>query len=477
MLTFLMGLLILCLGYVFYSKYVVRQVEPSETPTPAHTLCDNIDYIPMGIKRNSLIHLLNIAGIGPLMGAVQGILFGPVAFLIIPIGCVFMGAVHDYMAGMISVRNEGEQITSLIKKYLGNSLYWLFVLVSSVVLILVAVVFVYTSGDILAEKMFNVTDFSLNNPVIITIYAVIIGYYVLASLFPIDKIIGKVYPIFGVLLIVGTLLILGGFLTNGVTLQNIDFKNINVHPAHLAIIPMFFVTVSCGMLSGFHSTQATIISRTLNNEKDGKIVFYGMMCVECLIAMIWAAGAMHVYSNNLVPADFVGKANVINVITDTFLPHYLTFLVTAAIIVLPITSGDTALRGLRLVVAEILGWKKCTYKHCLQIIIPILFILVGVLAFAKTNNEAFFLVWRYFTFANSSIASIVFLFSTIYLYQRGKNYLITLLPGIVSLFVCFCFILNAKIGFNLSLTNSKIGAAILCLLAVMWLRAGMKKLN
>ena len=358
MITFLCGLLILVLGYKVYAPYVQKQFVPTDAPTPAQKINDGRDFVPIKTSKVALIQLLNIAGIGPLLGAVQGILFGPVAFILIPLGCVLMGGVHDYFSGMISVRDNGLQVTGLIKKYLGKNAYFIFIGVVSLMLLLLSATFVYTSGDLIAERFLGVSDFSLTNPVMITIYSLIVLYFLMATLFPVDKIIGNIYPIFGFLLLFGTGAILAGFLFHGITLQEFDIRHINLNPNHLSIIPFFFMTVSCGLLSGFHSTQSTIVSRTLNSEYEGKKVFYGMMCLESLIAMIWAAGAMHVYSHSLVPADLVGKANVLNIITNNFVPFYVAFLVTSTIVILPITSGDTALRSLRLTIAEALNFEQ-----------------------------------------------------------------------------------------------------------------------
>ena len=211
MITFIFGILILLFGCIFYSKYVEKQFGPDDRETPSKSMNDGVDFIPMKKGRNSLIHLLNIAGMGPIIGAIQGILFGPIAFILIPLGCILAGGVHDYFSGMLSIRNNGAQITSLIEKYLGKNLFRIFIMVIAVMLLLVAAVFVYTSGDILAERFFNVKDFSISNPVILITYLVILSYFVIATLFPIDKIIGRFYPYLGGLLLLGTGLILAGF--------------------------------------------------------------------------------------------------------------------------------------------------------------------------------------------------------------------------------------------------------------------------
>lgn len=468
--TFIFGILILFLGYIFYSKYTDKIFEPSDIETPAHKQNDGVDFIPMKKTKNALIHFLNIAGMGPIIGAVQGILFGPIAFILIPLGCVFAGGVHDYIAGMLSVRNEGVQITGLINKYLGKNTFKFFMIVVVVMLPLIATVFVYTAGDLFVERFLNIHDFSLTNPYVLVTYIVILSYFIIATLFPIDKIIGRFYPLLGAMLIIGTGMIVVGFILKGVNLQNFSFSNYNLHPNHLPIIPMFFMTVSCGLLSGFHSTQATIISRTLNSEKDAKTVFYGMMCLESLIAMVWAAASMDIYSLNLAPQNIIGTVNVVNIIANKYLPVSLAFIVTLAIIILPITSGDTALRGLRITIAETLNLEQKKIINRLIIIVPITVLIFLILFWAKSSANSFSMIWRYFTFFNQLIAIPVLLCGVIYLKSKGKNYFIALIPALFYVFITMSFIFSQKIGFNLPLNYSFIIAAIITILTFFYVK-------
>jgi carbon starvation protein CstA len=477
MQTFILGILILITGYVFYSKYINNLFSPDDRKTPAIKNADGVDFVPISKNRNALIHLLNIAGMGPIIGAIQGILFGPIAFILIPLGCVFAGGVHDYFAGMLSMRNKGAQITGLIHKYLGHNAFRIFMVIVSIMLLLLATVFVYTSGDLFVERFFGVKDFVISNPLVLGTYLVILSYFIIATLFPIDKIIGKFYPALGLMLILGTGLVLVGFFINGVNLQNFDFKNWNLHPNNLPLIPMFFMTVSCGLLSGFHSTQATIISRTIQSEFDGKRIFYGMMCVESLIAMIWAAAAMDVYSLNLVPQNIIGTANVVNIIANKFVPFNLAFLVTLAVIILPITSGDTALRGLRITIADALNLEQKKIINRLMIVFPILFCVLGILIWAKLNAGSFSLIWRYFTFFNQLIAIPTLLCATIYLAKEKKNYIPTLLPAMFYIFITFSFIFSEKIGFRLPLMYAEIIAIFTTILALIYVFGKFKKFS
>ncbi len=475
MITFLIGIIILFLGYIFYSRYIDKIFEPDERLTPAHKNNDNVDFIPMSKSRNALIHLLNIAGMGPIIGAIQGILFGPIAFILIPVGCIFAGGVHDYFAGMLSVRNRGAQITGLIHKYLGKNAFRIFMVIVSIMLLLLATVFVYTAGDLFVERFFEVSDFGITNPVVLYSYIIILLYFVLATLFPINKIIGKFYPILGLFLILGTGLILIGFFINGVNLQNLTFENFNIHPKNLPLIPMFFMTVSCGLLSGFHSTQATIISRAVDKEKDGRQIFYGMMCLESLIAMIWAAASMDVYSLNQVPQNLIGTVNVVNIIANKFVPLHLAFLVTLAVIILPITSGDTALRGLRITIADALNLEQKKIINRLVIVIPIVICVLLVLVWAKINADSFSMVWQYFTFFNQLIAIPTLCCATIYLAINKKNFWVTLIPALFYVFITMAFIFSEKIGFNLPLKYAEIVAFIISIAVLIYLLVNIKK--
>ena len=465
MITFIVGLLILIVGSLLYSAYAEKQFAPSDNETPAVQCNDGMDYMPLPVRKNMLIQLLNIAGMGPILGAVQGALFGPVAFIIIPLGAVIFGGVHDYFAGMLSVRNKGEQVVSIVRDYLGKHVASVYIWLVGILLLLLTTVFVFTSGDIIAERFFAQSDFSLQNPVVMAIYLAVLGYFILATLFPIDKIIGRFYPFISMLLLIGTALIVIGFFTTGVHLHEINLAQINEHPMKLAIIPMFFMTVSCGLLSGFHSTQSTIISRTLKSEYEGKIVFYYMMIVESLIAMIWAAAAMSVYSEGIVPANIVGTANVVNIIADRFVPLNLAFIVTIAVVILPITSGDTAMRSLRMIIAEKFSLSQKPVKNRLVIVIPMIMVLMAVLYWAKVKAESFGLIWRYFNFSNQLISIPVLLSASVFLFKQSKNFFITLIPGLFYLFVTFAFILSSNIGFNMKTGISEIISIVLVILA------------
>ena len=296
MITFLIGFAILIIGGYFYAKLSVKLFQPVDGPTPAYTKQDNVDFVPMGKWRNLLINLLNIAGTGPILGPIQGVLFGPIAFLTIPVGCVLGGAVHDYWCGMISLRNGGDQMPALVKKFLGKGISKVYFVFLVLLLMLVGVVFVYTPGDLFVGQVLNMTAESSGYwGVTILVFAVIFAYYIIATMMPIDRIIGKVYPIFGLILFLAAL---GIFLVtmlgaaSGRYVLNEIWDGIPawaytgvLNPSDPRYIPTFFVTVACGIVSGFHSSQVTLVSRTLQKETEGTAIFFGMMCVEGFIAM------------------------------------------------------------------------------------------------------------------------------------------------------------------------------------------------
>lgn len=461
MITFFVGLCILFFGYLFYSKYIESQFSPEEREMPCDKLYNGVDYVPLPTWKNQLINLLDIAGMGPILSALQGMVFGPAVFIIVPVGCILMGCVHDYFSGMISARNDGLQITQITKKYFGNAFFRFFTIAVSIMSILWVTVFIYSAGDLYLGKILNQTDFSFNNPVAVTIYVIIGTYFFIAALFPINKIMAKIYPLLGLLVFVGTVLLIIGYVKNGIQLPEIDFANLNQHPKKLGWIPFFFMTVSCGLLSGSHATQTAIVARTMKNEYEGKKVFFQTMCFESVIVMTWAAGALFVYHNHLVPIEMFGTVNVVNVIAQHFTPLNLSALVVFAVMLLPLTSGDTALRALRMVVADALHIDQKSLANRLIIIVPSMIMIFSCLYYAKVCSNQFSALWQYVMLFNQLLVIPTFLIATIMLYRNGKNYFITLIPGMFYIFITSSFILNAKFGFNLDLKLSEIIALIL----------------
>ncbi len=449
MTTFLIGLVILIGGGFLYGKYCQRVFGPDDRPTPAVAKADGVDFVVMKTWKNSLINLLNIAGTGPILGPIQGILFGPVAFLTIPIGCVIAGSMHDYFSGMISVRNGGAQMPKLIQKYLGSKINKVYNVIVWVLMILVGAVFIYTPGDLIVNEIIGQKALA-TNPTTWIVYGCIFAYYLIATFFPIDAIIGKVYPIFGAVLILSAVGIFGGvILDGGANLTNLSFATniFGQHPSELPFMPVFFITVACGIMSGFHSTQATLISRTMKHEKEGRTTFFNMMLVEGFIAMVWAAGAMIVFGRG--QALDTNATLMIGIISRDFLGNIGAIFAILGVVVLPITSGDTAFRGLRLMLAEQFNIDQTNWKKRLVLTICIFIPAIVILVYAKINPNGFSILWRYFAWTNQTIAIFALAMITVYLYISKKNYWISLLPGMFYSYVISSYIFHAPIGFGI----------------------------
>lgn len=454
MTTFIIGLIILAVGGYFYGKFCEKVFGPDDRTTPAIKKADGVDYVGMSKWKNALIELLNIAGTGPILGPIQGVLFGPVAFITIPIGCVIAGAMHDYFVGMLSIRNGGAQMPKMIGKYLGGKTYKVYNVVVWILLLLTGTVFIYTPGDLIVSDIIG-QDPGFNNPVLWIVYVIIFAYYLASTVFPIDKIIGRVYPIFGAVLVLSALGIFGGILLDGgVNLTNLSFETniFGQHPNDLSFFPVFFITVACGIMSGFHSTQSTLISRSVTDEREGKNTFFNMMLAEGFIAMTWAAGAMVLF-NIGIPTD-TSATLMIGEISRYFLGTVGGIFAILGVIVLPITSGDTAFRSLRLMIAETFNIDQTDYKKRMGVSLVIFVFAAIILVFAKAIPSGFNLLWRYFGFTNQLIAVFALAMISVYLQGNSKNHLISLIPGTFYCLVVASYILHEPIGFGL---ESRIG--------------------
>ena len=450
MITFLLSILLLIVGYFTYGKYVEKVFGPkNDRPTPAYVNSDGVDYVPMSTPKNSLIQLLNIAGTGPVFGPIAGALYGPVAFIWIVVGCIFAGAVHDYLTGMISIRNKGAHLPELASKFLGNFMKHVVNIFALLLLILVGTVFV-TSPAMLMNVI-------LDGKVALGILvAIIFLYYVLATLLPIDKIIGRFYPWFGALLVISALGVGIGLVVTGAPIPELSFTN--MHPGDLPIFPLLFFTITCGALSGFHATQTPIISRTTKQEKEGRKIFYGMMIAEGIIAMIWAAAAMSLFGgygglNELLAAG--GPAAVVSDVSVMMLGAFGGTLAVLGVIILPITSGDTAFRAARMIIADYFKIGQAKILSRLWIAIPLF-----VISFVLTKID-FNLLWRYFSWANGVTAMIALWVGAMYLFLQHKNHWIATIPAIFMTSMVFIYILfEPTMGFGIDLTVSYIGGTI-----------------
>lgn len=464
MLSLFVSFAILLIGYLAYGRVVEKVFSPDERPTPAVSKSDGVDFVPMKTGKAFLVQLLNIAGTGPIFGALMGAVFGPVVFLWIVIGSILGGAVHDYMSGMISLRHDGASIAELSGTYIGKTTKMVMRVFSVVLLVLCGTVFV-TSPAGLLDKL---TPAWMNG----TFWAVIIlVYYLLATLLPIDKLIGKLYPVFGVLLIVMAAAVIGGILFSGgkYTIPEISLRDL--HPEGTPIWPYMFITVACGAISGFHATQSPMIAKCLTSEKEGRRIFYGAMISESVIALVWAAAGVSFYGTTQLLNEALsnGASNVVYEISTGVLGVFGGLLAVAGVIICPITSGDTAFRSARLILAETFGLEQKNIKNRLLITIPLL-IIGGLLTwFAIVNDNGFQIVWRYFSWSNQTLAMVALWVATAYLLKKGKyrfGSLITAIPAAFMTAVSITYILMAKEGLRLDQTVSYIIGATVALATI-----------
>lgn len=449
MFTFLSGIALLFIGYFVYGKLVERIFTVDEhRATPAYAYGDGVDYVPMSLPKNALIHLLNIAGTGPVFGPILGALYGPVAFLWIVVGAILAGAVHDYLIGMISLRNRGAHLPELAGRFLGGRMKHVVNGFSILLLLLLGTVFVTTP----AALIHILADGSI--PLLVIIGAIFV-YYAVATILPIDVIIGRFYPLFGALLLINVLGIGIMLFVKGAPIP--EFSLANFHPDQIPILPGLVFTISCGALSGFHATQSPIISRTTQNERHGRKIFFGMMIVEAVIAMVWAAAAMSLFDDvgGLQAALHAGGPGyVVSQVSVMTLGAVGGTLAVLGVIVLPITSGDTAFRSARMIIADYLNIPQGELRRRLWIAAPLFS------ASVLLTQIDFDVLWRYFNWANQCIAVIAFFVAARYLQTAGKNVTIALVPGTIMLVLVVTYILNSPLGFGLPEQISWIGGVV-----------------
>jgi len=468
MVTFLASILLLILGYLVYGKLVENTfgADP-KNDVPCHKMYDGVDYIPMPTWKVFLIQFLNIAGTGPIFGAIQGILFGPSAYLWIVLGCIFGGAVHDYLSGMISMRKNGSSLPEMVGDELGNIQRHIVRVFALVLMILVGAVFTTTPAGLISNMIGADTPIFGESLVWV---GIIFSYYLLATLLPIDKLIGRIYPAFGLALLIMALGVGFGIFANEGQLPEITDAMHNWHPSStMPIFPGICITIACGAVSGFHATQSPMMARCMQNEKYGRPVFYGAMIAEGLVAMIWAAAAIKFADSFDIStikmadnfnADLTtpygrlwavmtnggntgaNPAVIVNKICQSWLGTVGAILVVLGVIAAPITSGDTAMRSARLITADFMKYKQDKIYKRLLLSIP-LFIISGTLMFID-----FSILWRYFAWFNQTLAALTLWAITYWLSRNGKNYLIGLVPAIWMTLVSVSYILIAPEGFQ-----------------------------
>lgn len=445
MIWFFLCVGLLIAGYFIYGKFIERIFGPKpERATPAITMADGVDYVPMSDKKVYLVQLLNIAGVGPIFGPILGALYGPVAMLWIVFGCIFAGAVHDYFSGMLSVRAKGASVPTVVGEHLGTAAKHFMNLFAVVLLMLVGVVFVLSPAGLLA----NLTSIDLVYWIV-----AIFAYYILATIVPIDKIIGRFYPIFGALLVFMSVGLIIGLIVSGKGFYNTGMDFSNLHPTELPLWPLLFITIACGAVSGFHATQSPLMARCMQSEKSGRFIFYGAMIGEGVIALIWCTLGLSFYdSTEALNATMAngGPAAVVHEVSTSLLGTVGGILAILGVVILPITSGDTAFRSARLIVADFLHLTQKPMAKRLLIAVPMF-----ILGFLISKAE-FGIIWRYFGWANQTTAVIMLWTAAAYLAKEGKLHWVCTIPAIFMTAVVFTYLANAPIGFGLEMGISTI---------------------
>lgn len=449
MITFILAIALLVSGFFIYGKFVDRFFgADSSRKVPSETMADGVDYKPMPTWKIFVIQFLNIAGLGPIFGAVMGAAYGPVAYLWIVFGCIFMGAVHDYFSGMLSIRNGGANMPNLVGKYLGKRARQGMVVLASFLLLAVGVTFVTGPADLMA----SLTNLGKNYWLYIIFF-----YYILATLLPIDKIIGTIYPYMGAALLfmavgVGSAMVVKD-MNGSLSMEEFawsSLKNFHSDPQNNLLIPMLFVVISCGAISGFHSTQSPLMARCLKNEKYGRSVFYGAMIAEGIVAMVWATAAMAYFggpeglnraaSEGLMIGGKLTKitpAIAVNMICNSWLGKVGAIIAVIGVVVCPITSGDTAFRSLRITIAEVL---KVNQKPILNRILVSLPIFAVAYCLCRLD---FSTVWNYVGICNQALACIVLWMASAYLIGKGKPHWMTSVPATFLTFICISYFMVA----------------------------------
>ncbi|MBR3453849.1 MAG: carbon starvation protein A [Bacteroidaceae bacterium] len=465
MLSFSLAFIFLILGFVFYSKYVEKVVgADADKMTPAYTQNDGVDFMPMPTWKVFLIQFLNIAGTGPIFGAILGVLYGPASYLWIVLGCVFGGAVHDYMSGMMSVRKNGQGIAEIVGDQLGKVARQFMRVFTLVLMVFVGAVFVTSPAGLLADLVGS-TDGSFFGTQ--TFWSIVIFvYYIMATLLPIDKLIGKIYPLFGAALLIMAVGLLFGIFTQDGNMPEITsaFHNHYPNPKAMSLFPGLFITIACGAVSGFHATQSPMMARCIENEKYGRSVFYGAMITEGLVALVWAAATIKFADSltvdgntpyeklmNALTDNGTHSANpaiLVNMICQTWMGKVGAVLAILGVVAAPITSGDTAFRSGRLIAADFMHFKQNKIYKRLILALP-LFVVALILM-----QVDFSVLWQYFGWTNQTLSVFTFWGATIWLARNHKNYYITLVPALWMTAVCTTYIMLAPIGFNLDYTLS-----------------------
>ena len=487
MITFSLSLLALFIGYFLYGRFIERLFGPDSRVTPAVAKSDGVDYIVLPNWKVFMIQFLNIAGTGPIFGAIMGAKFGPVSYLWIVLGCIFAGATHDYLSGMLSMRNDGAGLPELIGKYLGKATKQVMLVFTVLLLIMVGTVFVYSPAVILH---------SIGGDTMMWVF-IIFAYYVIATMLPIDKIIGKVYPLFAFsLLFMAAALLVVLYIKNPVLPELWDHMynmGAETHPEKWsdAIFPALFITIACGAISGFHATQSPLMARCVKSEKMGRPIFYGAMITEGVVALIWATVASWFFYGVEAPgyeliagADkgfYTSAPAVVNLVCKDWLGITGAVLAMLGVVAAPITSGDTAFRSCRLIVAEWLKLDQRPIAKRLYICVPLFCISIAMLVWQIENPDGFNTIWQYFGWSNQTLSVFTLWTLTVYLVREKKNFWVTLIPALFMTTVCSTFFFVSKQALGMPLEIGYFLGGVCFLIAVIyftyWYRKYQKSIN
>jgi len=447
MITFAVSLVALIVGYIVYGRVVERIFAPDGRPTPAVAMADGVDYVVLPGWKIFMIQFLNIAGTGPIFGAIMGAKFGPAAYLWIVFGCIFAGAVHDYLSGMLSVRHKGCGLPELVGIYLGDKTKKVMLVFSVFLLLMVGAVFVYSPalilGDICGDDLWWVYFWCI----------AIFAYYFLATLLPIDKIIGKVYPFFAFAILFMAVSLFAVLIIKWPSLPELTDGLKNMSPTSGTIFPCLFITIACGAISGFHATQSPLMARCMKTERQGRPIFYGSMITEGVVALIWATVSMYFFyggaAQDLGASLSLQAPQVVTTVSSGWLGVFGGIIALLGVVAAPITSGDTALRSARLIIAEFIGMEQHSVRKRIYVCIPVFAVTLGMLWYNIADPNGFNVVWSYFGWANQTLAVFTLWACTVYLTRKRKPYIITLLPAAFMTAVSVSFLLVSDNAFAL----------------------------
>ena len=475
MISFLLSLLALVLGYLVYGRFVEKVFGPDDRMTPAVAKADGVDFIVLPSWKIFMIQFLNIAGTGPIFGAIMGAQFGPAAYLWIVLGCIFAGATHDYLSGMLSIRHGGANLPEIIGAYLGNATKQVMLVFSVFLLIMVGAVFVFSPAKILGG-IWEPAFFTENFGQYVFWIVIVFVYYLIATMLPIDKIIGKIYPLFAFSLLFMAAALLVMLL---VKQPNIPELWTGVSGELLTsdrLFPCLFITIACGAISGFHATQTPLMARCVKSERMARPMFYGAMITEGVVALIWATVAMFFFYDTPQPGytTIVGgeaaindAPSIVHMICNDWLGVFGGILAMLGVVAAPITSGDTALRSARLIIADFLKMEQRTIRHRLYVCIPLFATTMGLLIWQMADPGGFKIIWSWFGWSNQTLAVFTLWAITVYLVRQHKNNFITLIPALFMTVVCSTFFFTEKV-FKMESQWTMIVAVATLLISLIW---------